>query len=33
MNGTQSNAAEPDPSRCGGEGCSRVVVPVRRGQD
>jgi hypothetical protein len=33
MNGTQSNATEPDPSRRGGYGCSCVVVPVRRGQD
>ena len=33
MSGTQSNAAEPHPSRCDGYGCSRVLVPVRRGQN
>jgi hypothetical protein len=33
MNGTQSNATEPHPSRCGGYGCSSVIVPARPGQD
>jgi len=33
MNGTQSNATEPHPSRCGGYGRSSVLVPVRRGQN
>ena len=33
MNGTQSNATEPHPSRYGGYGCSSVLVPVRRGQN
>jgi hypothetical protein len=33
MNGTQSNAAEPHPSRCGGYGRSSALGPVRRGQN